>query len=150
HARHRRLRLGGGGPPGSPSLRGRHCLGGWGSGRPAPFRRGLRGRGAGARLELMSFVSSLRGAQRASAFNRRISNTQAGKSMKSYHADSGAGLDGLKLKEHDEPKPGPREVLVRVRANSLNFRELSVLKGTYPLPVKAHVVLGENGSGEVE
>jgi len=69
--------------------------------------------------------------------------------MKSYHADSGAGLDGLKLKEHDEPKPGPREVLVRVRANSLNFRELSVLKGTYPLPVKADVVMGADGAGEV-
>src|SRR5262252_1926154 len=69
--------------------------------------------------------------------------------MKSYHAESGAGLAGMTLKQHDEPKPGPREVLVRVRANSLNFRELSVLKGTYPLPVKADVVMGADGAGEV-
>jgi hypothetical protein len=32
--------------------------------------------------------------------------------MKSYHANSGAGRAGLTLKEHDEPKPGPREVLI--------------------------------------
>jgi NADPH:quinone reductase-like Zn-dependent oxidoreductase len=42
--------------------------------------------------------------------------------MKSYHANSGAGIAGLTLREHDEPKPGPHEVLIRVRANSLNFR----------------------------
>ncbi len=69
--------------------------------------------------------------------------------MRSYHANSGAGLDGLTLKKHEEPKPGLREVLVRVRANSLNFRELSVLRGTYPLPVKPDVVMGADGAGEV-
>jgi NADPH:quinone reductase-like Zn-dependent oxidoreductase len=62
--------------------------------------------------------------------------------MKSYHANSGAGIAGLTLKEHDEPKPGPREVLIRMRANSLNFRELMVLRGNYPLPVKPDVVMG--------
>jgi len=55
--------------------------------------------------------------------------------MKSYHANSGAGLAGLTLREHDEPKPGPREALIRMKANSLNFRELMVLRGNYPLPV---------------
>src|SRR5262245_46390308 len=69
--------------------------------------------------------------------------------MKSYHANAGAGLDGLTLKEHGVPRPGLREVLVRVRANSLNFRELSVLRGTYPLPVKPDVVMGADGAGEV-
>jgi NADPH:quinone reductase-like Zn-dependent oxidoreductase len=44
--------------------------------------------------------------------------------MKSYHANSGAGIEGLTLKEHEKPAPAPREVLIRVRANSLNFREL--------------------------
>jgi hypothetical protein len=62
--------------------------------------------------------------------------------MKSYHADSGAGLAGPTLKEHPEPKPGPHEVLVKVRVNSLNARELLVLQGEYPLPVKPDVVMG--------
>jgi NADPH:quinone reductase-like Zn-dependent oxidoreductase len=69
--------------------------------------------------------------------------------MKSYHASSGAGLNGLTVKEHAVPEPGPREALVRVRANSLNARELLVLRGTYPLPVKPDVVMGADGVGEV-
>src|SRR5262249_54531231 len=31
----------------------------------------------------------------------------------------------------------------------LNFRELSVLRGTYPLPVKPDVVMGADGAGEI-
>jgi NADPH:quinone reductase-like Zn-dependent oxidoreductase len=69
--------------------------------------------------------------------------------MKSYRATSGAGLAGLVPSEHDEPTPGPREALVRVRANSLNFRELLVLRGTYPLAVKPDVIMGADGAGEV-
>jgi hypothetical protein len=42
-----------------------------------------------------------------------------------------------------------RDVLVRVWANSLNFRELLILDGTYPLPVKPDVVMGANGAGEI-
>src|SRR4029434_3095072 len=69
--------------------------------------------------------------------------------MKSYHANSGAGVAGLTLREHDEPKPGPREVLIGMRANSLNFRELMVLRGDYPLPVNPNRVMGADGAGEV-
>jgi NADPH:quinone reductase-like Zn-dependent oxidoreductase len=69
--------------------------------------------------------------------------------MKSYRANVGAGLTGLVVKEHEMPKPGRREILMRVRANSLNFREISVLRGTSPLPVKPDVVMGADGAGEI-
>ncbi len=69
--------------------------------------------------------------------------------MKSYHANSGSGIAGLTLKQHPDPRPGPREVLLQVRANSLNFRELSVLRGTYPLPVKPDVIMAADGVGEI-
>jgi NADPH:quinone reductase-like Zn-dependent oxidoreductase len=69
--------------------------------------------------------------------------------MKSYHANSGSGLAGLTIKEHDIPTPDKREVLIKVRANSLNYRELSVLYGTYPLPVKTDVVMCADGAGEI-
>jgi len=36
-----------------------------------------------------------------------------------------------------------------MRANSLNFRELMVLRGNYPLPVKPEVVMGSDGAGEI-
>src|SRR5262250_2978555 len=70
--------------------------------------------------------------------------------MKSYHVNLGAGLDGLVLKEHDIPVPGPREVLVRVRACSLNFRELMILiQGSYPLPIRPGVIPVSDGAGSV-
>ena len=70
--------------------------------------------------------------------------------MKSWHLTMGAGLDGLALKEHEMPRPGPREVLVRVHAASLNYREISILKhGRYPLPVKPDGVALCDGAGEV-
>ncbi|KUJ69620.1 NADPH:quinone oxidoreductase [Streptomyces albus subsp. albus] len=69
--------------------------------------------------------------------------------MRSYHLDSGAGLDGLSVREHDTPTPGPGQVLVAVRATSLSFRELMVLRGDYVLPVKPDVIPISDGAGEV-
>ena len=40
-------------------------------------------------------------------------------------------LDGLALAEKETPKPGPGQVLVRMHAYSLNFRDLLVAKGAY-------------------
>lgn len=48
------------------------------------------------------------------------------------------GLDALQRVELPDPKPGPGEVLVRWRAQSLNYRDLVIVQGTYipnlPLP----------------
>jgi NADPH:quinone reductase-like Zn-dependent oxidoreductase len=40
-------------------------------------------------------------------------------------------LSGLKRVERDPPKPGPHEVLVRIRAASLNFRDIAIVRGKY-------------------
>jgi len=69
--------------------------------------------------------------------------------MKSYHVNLGAGLSGLTLKDHAIPVPGPREVLIRVKASSLNYREIMILKGFYPLPVRPDVIPLCDGAGEV-
>jgi len=70
--------------------------------------------------------------------------------MKSWHLTMGGGLGGLVQREHDVPEPGPREVLLRVRAVSLNYRELMILQhGRYPLPVKPDVSGLCDGAGEV-
>lgn len=70
--------------------------------------------------------------------------------MKRYVMNSGAGLQGLRLQEVPRPVPGPDEALVRVRAASLNYREISILvDGRYPLPVKPDVVALADGAGDV-
>jgi NADPH:quinone reductase-like Zn-dependent oxidoreductase len=69
--------------------------------------------------------------------------------MKSYHVNKGAGLAGLIVREHAVPVPGLHEVLVRVQANSLNRRELMVMQGTYPWPVRPDVIPVSDGVGEV-
>lgn len=55
----------------------------------------------------------------------------------------------MTLREHPQPAPGSHDVLIKVKANSLNSRELLVLGGTYPLPVKPDVVMGADGAGEI-
>ncbi|MCI4063865.1 NAD(P)-dependent alcohol dehydrogenase [Micromonospora sp. R77] len=69
--------------------------------------------------------------------------------MRSFHVDSGAGIAGLAVREHERPTPGPGEVLVAVRAVSLSFRELMILRGTYVLPVRPDVVPVSDGVGVV-
>ncbi|MFF7243356.1 NAD(P)-dependent alcohol dehydrogenase [Embleya sp. NPDC008237] len=69
--------------------------------------------------------------------------------MKSYHLRPGAGIEGITIREHEQPEPGPGRVLVRVRATSLSLRELLVLDGDYPLPVLPDTIPGCAGVGEV-
>jgi NADPH:quinone reductase-like Zn-dependent oxidoreductase len=69
--------------------------------------------------------------------------------VRSYHVNSGDGIDGLTLRAAEARRPGPGEVAVAVHAVSLSFRELLVLRGRYVLPVKPDVVPVSDGAGEV-
>lgn len=44
--------------------------------------------------------------------------------MKVYRLDPLGTLDDLKLFDEDAPRPGPHEIAVRIRAASLNYRDL--------------------------
>jgi NADPH:quinone reductase-like Zn-dependent oxidoreductase len=69
--------------------------------------------------------------------------------MEAYHIDRFGSVDGIVLRSSEDPRPGPKGVLMRVRASSLNYRDLMVLKGGGRGPTKLGVVPLSDGAGEV-
>jgi len=60
------------------------------------------------------------------------------------------GLDNLRIKEVPEPAPGPGEVLVRLRAASLNYRDTLTVVGGYGSRQKQERLIPlADGAGEV-
>jgi NADPH:quinone reductase-like Zn-dependent oxidoreductase len=59
------------------------------------------------------------------------------------------GLENLAIVQRPDPVPGPGQVLVRVRAASLNYRDLLIARGHYNPKLKYPRVLGSDASGEV-
>lgn len=70
--------------------------------------------------------------------------------MKQWRLSGGAGLDYLQLVEAPVPEPGPREVLVRIRAAALNYRDLLTIKGGYGSRQLKELVPLSDGAGTVE
>lgn len=75
--------------------------------------------------------------------------TANGPKMRAYQLDRLGSLDGLVLVERDIPSPGAGEVLVQVRASSLNFRDMIILDGWYPAPVPPGRVPLSDAAGDV-
>jgi NADPH:quinone reductase-like Zn-dependent oxidoreductase len=69
--------------------------------------------------------------------------------MRAFEISKRFGLDALTLAERPDPIPGPGQVLLRVRAASLNYRDLLTVQGLYnpkqPLPL----IPLSDGVGEV-
>ena len=59
------------------------------------------------------------------------------------------GIDELAFNEIDRPTPIAGEVLVRMRASSLNYRDLMMVEGTYNSRLKLPLVPFSDGAGEV-
>jgi NADPH:quinone reductase-like Zn-dependent oxidoreductase len=68
--------------------------------------------------------------------------------MLSYFVQ-GTGLDSLSMREVADPTPGPGEVLVGVRAVSLNYRDLMVAEGRYGKPLTEPMVPCSDSAGVV-
>lgn len=70
--------------------------------------------------------------------------------MRAYQLPKGgAGIEALTKVERPNPKPAHRQVLVKVAACSLNFRDLGIVRGTYRLAVRDNVIPLSDGAGEV-
>ena len=70
--------------------------------------------------------------------------------MRAYQLPKGgAGIDALAIVGRPMPKPQHRQVLVKVAACSLNFRDLGIARGTYRMPVRENLIPLSDGAGEV-
>lgn len=69
--------------------------------------------------------------------------------MKAFQVIGAFGLENLKPVEMPEPQPGPGQVVVRMRAASLNFRDLVVIKGGYGPRQKVPVIPLSDAAGEI-
>ena len=69
--------------------------------------------------------------------------------MKVYEIQT-EGEDRLRPSERPDPRPGPRQVLIRVKAASLNYRDQIIARGAYRTgPMVRPVIPLSDGAGEV-
>lgn len=70
--------------------------------------------------------------------------------MKVALVETVGGLDRLKIVDRPEPQPGAGEVLVRLRAASLNYRDLVAIDGGYgSMQKRENLVPLSDGAGEI-
>jgi NADPH:quinone reductase-like Zn-dependent oxidoreductase len=70
--------------------------------------------------------------------------------MRCYVIPKPEGIESLKLVERADPSPGPGQVLVRVRASCLNYRDLITIGGRYARSApKPDLIPLSDGAGEV-
>ncbi len=70
--------------------------------------------------------------------------------MQLYQLGKLGSLDALKRVAAPEPRPGPGQVVVRIRACSLNHRDLNIISGTYTrVAIKPGAIPLSDGAGEV-
>lgn len=62
---------------------------------------------------------------------------------------TGKGFETLQYVDGEVPSVGESEVLVRLHAASLNYRDLIIPQGKYPFPTRLPVVAASDGAGEV-
>jgi NADPH:quinone reductase-like Zn-dependent oxidoreductase len=73
----------------------------------------------------------------------------ANECMKTWQLTAPTGADALKIVEQPEPLLSPNQVLVRVRATSLNYRDLMVATGRYGSGLTWPLVPLSDGAGEI-
>ncbi len=69
--------------------------------------------------------------------------------MKVFEIRDNFGIDNLVLAERPQPLPGCGQILVKVRAVSLNYRDLLVVNGLYNPKLPLPIIPFSDGAGDV-
>ena len=69
--------------------------------------------------------------------------------MKAWVINSSFGLENLEIVDRPAPSPGKEEVLVKIKAASLNFRDYLMVNGNYNPKQKLPLVPLSDGAGEI-
>ncbi|MBF9028779.1 zinc-binding dehydrogenase [Rhodobacterales bacterium HKCCE3408] len=69
--------------------------------------------------------------------------------MRAWCFTDGFGFESLHLVDRPDPEPGPRDVVIAMRAASLNFRDLVVLRGQHGRAVRPPLIPLSDGCGVV-
>jgi NADPH:quinone reductase-like Zn-dependent oxidoreductase len=69
--------------------------------------------------------------------------------MKVIELQNTFGIDSLHVVERPEPRPGPGQIVLKMRAWSLNYRDLLVVKGLYNPKLRLPMIPLSDGVGEV-
>ncbi len=69
--------------------------------------------------------------------------------MKCVEIVATTGFEGLRVTERPTPKPGPRQVLVRMHAASFNWRDVQILRGSYVRGIPLPRIPLSDGAGEI-
>ena len=70
--------------------------------------------------------------------------------MKCFELQGPDGIEELRLVDRPTPMPGPGQVLVRIKAATLNYRDLLTIKGGYGSRQKFPLIPVSDGAGVVE
>lgn len=70
--------------------------------------------------------------------------------MKAYELQGPGGIDAMMLVEKPTPVPGAGQVLVRLKAATINYRDLLTVKGGYGARQKFPLIPLSDGAGVVE
>jgi NADPH:quinone reductase-like Zn-dependent oxidoreductase len=62
-----------------------------------------------------------------------------------YRITERKGIDYLQAFQEDIPKINQHEVLIKIHAVSLNYRDLVIINNKYPFPMKDNVVPCSDG-----
>ena len=69
--------------------------------------------------------------------------------MRAYRLHEFAGPDAYRLEELASPTPGPGQVLIKIKAVSLNYRDLMISRGVYNPKLRLPLIPLSDGAGEV-